>query len=261
MIDIEKARKVLNEYIKKYDDTNPRIKLKKDHILRVADNSKLIAQKLNLSQEDIELAELIGLLHDIGRFEQIRIYNTFNDKQSIDHGLKGIEVLFEQNLIREFLGEKDYYKIIYLSIKNHNKKQIEENLSKRELLHARIIRDADKLDIFNIIVNGKIEDAVWFPADNIEKEKISDDIYKQIIEDKYVNYANVKTNIDCIVTWIAYAYDLNFKVSLETIKKEKYINKLVDRIDYKDKSTKTRMQELRDKANEFINEILNKNKG
>ena len=89
MIDIKKAKQVLNEYIKKYDDTNPKIRLKKEHILRVTDNAKKLAEKLKLSQEDIDLAELIGLLHDIGRFEQIKRFDTFKDRQSIDQAVQG----------------------------------------------------------------------------------------------------------------------------------------------------------------------------
>ena len=256
MIDIEKAREVLKKYIQEYDNKNPKVILKREHILRVADNAKLIASNLNLSQEDINLAELIGLLHDIGRFEQLRIYNTFNDNKSIDHGLKGTGVLFEQNLIRKFLKEKDYDKIIYLAIKNHNKKIIEEGLNDRELLHAKIIRDADKLDIFNIISNAKLADAVWFPTENIENEKISDDIFKQMIEDRLVSYADIKTNIDCMITWIAYVYDINFKISLEIINNKDYLNKLIDRVNYKDKITKDRINYLKEQANEYIKQKL-----
>jgi putative nucleotidyltransferase with HDIG domain len=43
------------------------------HTYHVADNARNIAEKLKLSKEDIELAELIGLLHDIGRFEELKI--------------------------------------------------------------------------------------------------------------------------------------------------------------------------------------------
>ena len=60
---------------------------------------------LNLSEEDILLAELIGLLHDIGRFEQIKNYHTFLDKESIDHAEYGNKILFEDDLIRNFITE------------------------------------------------------------------------------------------------------------------------------------------------------------
>jgi len=81
MIDIEKAKKVFDEYTKNYDINDGKVALKVAHILRVSELSRKIAISLNLSQEDIQLAELIGLLHDIGRFEQIKRYNTFIDNK------------------------------------------------------------------------------------------------------------------------------------------------------------------------------------
>ncbi len=81
-IDIEKAKKILKKYIEKYDIENSRIQIKANHIYRVAENSKKIAQNIGLKEEDVKLAELIGLLHDIGRFEQIKKYNTFADRMS-----------------------------------------------------------------------------------------------------------------------------------------------------------------------------------
>ena len=78
MIDLLKAKKVFKEYVKDYDIENPKIALKVAHIERVSEIAKNTAKSLNLSKEDVELAELIGLLHDIGRFEQIKKYNTWS---------------------------------------------------------------------------------------------------------------------------------------------------------------------------------------
>ena len=100
IIDIKEAQKAFKEYAKKYNPEDEKIKIKIAHIQRVAQNSKRIAQNLKLSQEDIELAELIGLLHDIGRFEQVRLYHTFVDKDSINHGEYGAKILFEDGLIK-----------------------------------------------------------------------------------------------------------------------------------------------------------------
>ena len=108
MLDNTKARQVLKTYIGKYDFSNPRIKLKADHIFRVADVSKKIATELNLTKEEIDLAELIGLLHDIGRFEQLRIYDTFKDSESVNHAEMGIKVLKENNFIKEFCNDEKY---------------------------------------------------------------------------------------------------------------------------------------------------------
>ena len=79
-MDIEIAKNEFLNYTNSYDLSNFNIKRKVDHSLRVMELCKIIAENLNLDVEDIKLAELIGLLHDIGRFEQMKVYNTFNDR-------------------------------------------------------------------------------------------------------------------------------------------------------------------------------------
>ena len=103
MIDLDKAKKEFEKYVKPYDIQNAKISRKIAHSYRVVDVIGTNCKSLNLTEEDIELAKLIGLLHDIGRFEQIRIYDTFSDKDSIDHANLGVKILFEDGLIRNFI--------------------------------------------------------------------------------------------------------------------------------------------------------------
>ena len=220
IIDMEQAQKAFKEYVKKYNPEDEKIKIKIAHIQRVARNSKRIAQNLKLSQEDIELAELIGLLHDIGRFEQVRLYHTFVDKDSINHGEYGAKILFEDGLIREFIKDKKFDKIIKLAIINHNRADIEGGLTEREILHAKIIRDADKTDIFSVLVSGDNK-AIWEKAD-LSDDKISDEIYREFIEEKRINYKERKTSADILVSHFCYVYDLNFPETREIIKENKY---------------------------------------
>ena len=138
MLDNLKARQLLKKYIEKYDFSNPRIKLKAAHIYRVADVAKQIATELNLSKEQIDLAELIGLLHDIGRFEQLRIYDTFKDGESVNHADMGVKVLKENNFIQEFCNDEKYYDIIYTAILNHNKYKIQDELAYLQALHLKL---------------------------------------------------------------------------------------------------------------------------
>ena len=86
MIDIEKAKNEFMKYVSNYDKENPRIVLKISHSFRVMEQSRKIAQSLNLNEEQIELATLIGLLHDIARFEQMKRFGTYVDEKSIDQG-------------------------------------------------------------------------------------------------------------------------------------------------------------------------------
>ena len=153
MINITKAKKEFKKYVEKYDINNPKIKLKVAHIERTSRIAKKIAESLELQKEDIELAELIGLLHDIGRFEQVKRYGTFVDYLSENHAEIGVKILFEEGLIRNFIEDDKYDRIIKLAIINHNrdKKQITKNMSNREKLHVKLIRDSDKTDILYIL--------------------------------------------------------------------------------------------------------------
>lgn len=139
----------------------------------MAENARNIALSLNLSNEEVKLAELIGLLHDICRFEQVKLYGTFYDNKSIDHATKGLEVLFEDKHIRKFVTEDKYDAVIFKAINNHNKFYIEKGLNEKELLHCKIIRDADKMDIFRAFCIDKLEDLVLFKTDDVSKEKLS----------------------------------------------------------------------------------------
>lgn len=250
LIDMIEAKKAFKEYVKKYNPEDEKIKIKIVHIEKVAENSKRIAQNLGLSQEDVELAELIGLLHDIGRFEQVRLYHTFVDKDSINHGEYGAKILFEDGLIRNFIKDNKFDKIIKLAIVNHNRADIEEDLTERERLHAKIIRDADKTDIFRILISGD-KKAIWEKAD-LSNDKISDEIYREFVEDKRINYKERKTSADILVSHFNYVYDLNFPETRKIIRDNKYIDKLYQRFKFNDAETMKRFNEIYRLSKEYI---------
>lgn len=254
MIDILKIKESYKEYISNYNTNEPRIALKISHIYRTAEKSKWLAEKLKLNEEDILLAEFIGLLHDIGRFEQVKRYNTFLDKISVNHGEYGVKVLFEDNLIRNFIEDKRYDEIIRKAILNHNRDNIQEDCNKRELLHCKIIRDADKLDIFHVILNESFEAA--YPIDRYVKDGISKEIRDEFLINHRINYSNIKSCADLLVGQIAYIFDINYIYSLREIRKEDYIEKLIKRFDSKDKETIQDLNELKDIAERYIEEKI-----
>ena len=255
MIDIKKSKEVYKEYISNYNPDEPRIALKVAHIYRTAEKAKWIAEKLKLDKDDILLAEFIGLLHDIGRFEQVKRYNTFLDKISVNHGEYGVKVLLEDNLIRNFIEDTKYDQIIRRAVLNHNRLEIGNINNDRELLHCRIIRDADKLDIYYALLKGNIEDT--YPMDKCKKETISEKVKQDFINNHKVNYSEVKTCADLLVAQIAYIFNINYRYSLEEIKKENYIEKLIKRFNSKDEKTIQDLNELKDIAEKYIQEKIN----
>lgn len=249
---LEKAREEFLKYTEKFDLEDENIKRKQQHSLRVMEISKKIASKNGLTQEDIDLATLIGLLHDIGRFKQYTEIGLGDNIEGFDHGDYGAKILEKD--IRKYISDSKYDNIIIKAVKNHNKFAIEEGLTKQETLFAKIIRDADKIDIIYesvyIFYKGKEE--------QVNKSILSEKIYNQFIDKKSImKEKNVRLKyVEDIACVMAFIYDMNFKVSFEILKEKDYINKILDRYNFKDKETKEKIEKIRKIANGYIEERI-----
>ena len=221
--------KYFNNYISRYDLKLAPLNYKFHHSYRVMKNMEYIAKKLNLSKKDIELAKCIGLLHDIGRFDQYTLYQSFDDV-NLDHGTYGEKLIKAENMLINFNVSKDDYEIVYDAIRNHNKYVIESNLEKRSLFFSKMIRDADKLDILYALGNRKLV-SIFHEDDSIINKVVTKSFYKR----KLVKNNDTTTKSDNIISFLAYPYDINFNVTLEYIKEKKLYKKIYNRLKYKDK--------------------------
>ena len=258
MIDIKKAKNAFKEYVKNYDIKNKKIQLKIAHIERTAEISRKIAEGLKLEEEKVKLAKLIGLLHDIGRFEQVRKYNTFVDHLSENHAQIGVDVLFKNGEIREFIEDDKYDKIIELAIINHNKdkKDLPQNLSKDEELFVKLIRDSDKTDILYILTFEN-EKTVW-DSDNLEEEKFTEEIYNEFMNDRAIKYSNMKTHADRLIANFAYVFDFNYDFALNYVYEKGYFDSIYKRFNFKDEQTKKWFNEIYQETIRYIKERLKK---
>ena len=139
---------------------------------------------------------------------------------------------------------------------NHS---IEKGLNERELLHSKIIRDADKLDNYRVKQEEKIE--AIFPKrvnrkEDMEESLVSDKVYKAVLNRKCVNIYDRITPLDFWVCVLAFTFDLNFDVTYNMVKEKDYINILIDRFDYKNKETKNRMENIRNILNKYVGEKI-----
>jgi uncharacterized domain HDIG len=259
MINIEKAKEEFEKYLEKYNNKSDLgFELKLVHTYHVVENAVEIAKNLNLSEEDTALAELIALLHDIGRFEEINVFKRF-DSVGFDHAEYGIKLLFENNLIRDFIEDNSYDEIIKIAIRNHNKLAIQNGLDKKCLLHSKIIRDADKLDNFRVKKEEKIE--AIFPGKvknkkEMENSTLTEKVYKTVKNEKCVNIIDRITVLDYWVCVLAFIFDLNFKETHQIVKENDYINILVDKFKYKEIDTINKMEDIKKILNDYIDKRL-----
>ena len=259
MIDLDKAKNFYKEYLNCYDVENPKIALKIAHIFRTAEKARMIATNLKLSDEDIQLAELIGMLHDIGRFEQLKKYNTYCDKDSINHGEYGAKILFKDGLIKKFIKDRQYDRIIYLAVINHNRDRIEEGLSERELLHCKIIRDADKWDIF-YVETIETNEALWGTSTPVFDKEITPEIFKGYMETGRIDYSKQTGKEDYFIIYCSYFFDINFDYTLKQLDEEKYLDIIKNKYKLKNQKLKEQVEIAFKKAHKYIKERLNNRK-
>lgn len=200
------------KYVSNYDLNNPKIRLRYNHCLRVMKLNRKYAIALGFSKEDIELASLIGLLHDIGRFEQVRIYGSFNDLETIDHADYSVEQLFDRGLIKTFWADNSDYEIIKFAIKNHNKYNIPKCNNERMLMHAKLIRDTDKMDIFHFL--GVLDEM----HERASSDIISSEVKKQIFNHQLGSRKYSRNNNDNIAINYSFVFDINYDICIPEIK-------------------------------------------
>lgn len=253
-MNIQKAKQEFFKFTNQYDLTFPKMKRKLEHSFRVMENARNISKSLNLNNDEIEIATLIGLLHDIGHFEEIKEKDILKLNTKIDHGDLGIEILQKNNYLRKFIKENTYDNIILKAIKNHNKFKIINELTKKELLFAKIIRDADKLDIF-------YEGATlfWTQSEQIEKinnSKISDIVIQNFDNHIYFDRKFLQTEVDKIIHFVSLIFDINFNYDFEIIKKENYINIILNKFTFEDENTSKQIEHILEIATKYIENRL-----
>lgn len=205
---VEKVIEAFNKYTSNYDKKISEISMKYNHSFAVMDLMGELAFRLNLDKEKIEIARVIGLLHDIGRFEQFREFNSFNDK-NIDHAEIGADYLFKDGHIRDFIDTNKYDKIIECAIRNHNKREISSDLSGDELLFTKMIRDMDKIDIYKQdAINGSFQ----FNASEVTPEVLVD-----LKEEKNIDIKKRKTKTDATLIVLSFIFDINFNESFDIL--------------------------------------------
>lgn len=250
----EYIKNIFKDYVNDYNAKDPKIWLKIAHTYRVAELSDRISESIGLSDDDKSLAWTIGMLHDIARFEQVRIYGSFNDAETVDHAEFGVKLLFEDNLIDRFNIDKEWYGIINTAIKYHNKFRIPEDISDRERLFCKIIRDADKIDILRVNVDTPVEEIYNTTKDILIKDRISDNVFTAFFENSAVNHSIKETVMDRVVGHISLCFELEFEISRKIVLEQGYLHKLLA---FKSENEET--IERLEKIREYILNYLDKN--
>ncbi len=229
------------EYYKKWFDgyvagfygadeyVNANIELKEEHSAKVCEEMRYLASEAGLDESDALLAECIALFHDVGRFPQFVKHRTYNDARSESHSALALDVLQKEKLLEPL--PPDEAELIWKAVAFHGIKELPDGLDERTLLFCRLIRDADKLDIYRVVLdyygryaadpdNFKLE--VEFP----EEPWYSKEVLDAVMRGENVDYGILKTWNDAKIMQMGWVHDLNFPAALARVRDQGYLNTL-----------------------------------
>ena len=210
----------MKDYMKSWyneaEDIQQAVRMKEEHTARVRSYAKELAEHLGLSEDDVARARLMGLLHDIGRFRQFTIYRTFNDAQSEDHAELGLKTISDEHLIED-ISQRDRL-LICFAIRSHNKKLIAPAPDEESMLYAKLLRDADKLDIYHVL------EPFLFPSDG---SGVSPDFIEKFVAAEQCDYTMIRTQDDRKLVRLMWIYDINYAWTMQRVLDRGYVDKIV----------------------------------
>lgn len=247
----EHIRKEFQNYTQPYNPKDPKIQLKIAHTYRVCGFADRIAESLGLSEADRDLAWTLGMLHDIGRFEQVRRYGTFVDAQSVDHAELGADLLFWEGLIRRFVPDQNEDVLMEKAIRLHSVFALPEDLTDRERMFCQILRDADKIDIMRVNCDFSLPEIYNLPEEAFRTSAITDEVYEDALSCRNVLRSHRKTAIDFVIGQICLAFGLVYPLSRQIVKEQGYLQKLLE-TESENPDTVQKMQVIREKVQTFL---------
>lgn len=198
--------------------------LKEKHTWMVVKNCERLANHLNLNEHDKILAQMIGLFHDVGRFYQFTVYRTFNDALSENHAKLGLKVIKDLPFMEKL--SPDDFATLKFAIANHNAREIATTDNKRFLSFAKLIRDADKIDIYRVLK------PFLGPTDGTG---CSEDFIDLFVAGKQCDYTKMRTQDDRKLVRLMWVYDIYFSWSLQQIVKQNYIEDIIKNLVHDEK--------------------------
>ncbi|MFV9692047.1 MAG: hypothetical protein ACNY01_13950, partial [Desulfobacteria bacterium] len=125
---------------------------------------------------------------------------------------------------------KQEKRLIVKAIAYHNVAELPENEDAKTLFFMRLLRDADKLDIWRVVINH-YQNRDKHPNSTIElglpdNPNCSQQILTALNEHRIAMLRHLKTLNDFKLLQISWVFDLNFTPSFQAVQKRRYIEQI-----------------------------------
>ena len=210
---------------------NANIKLKDEHSRRTCEQMLELADELGLSASQRRTAEVIAILHDSGRFEQFVKYRTYNDPRSVNHCLLGLEVLRRTKVLEQL--EDEERQLVERVIEYHGLMELPAGLDGECLLFSKLLRDADKLDIFYVVTDYYKQyrddpEGFKLEVELPDEPGYSMEVVEQLLAGRRIDYSKLRTWNDMKLCQLGWVYDVNFPATLKRIKQRGFLEMIFE---------------------------------
>ncbi|WP_372771901.1 HD domain-containing protein [Mangrovibacterium sp.] len=238
---IEEGKKFFEQTAKAYIKASDfavaeNLQMKKDHSLRVAANCVYLGNALQLDEQELNTVELLGLLHDVGRFIQFEKYQHFDDSRSEDHAALSLQLIAEQDF---FKNMDDSEKSLLVDVIGGHNKFVFAPANAKAKKFGQILRDADKMDNWELAVSLLKRDGTFsLPSINYNLPKFpgpNETVLKTVLAGKSVLKKDLQSLADFKLFLMSMVYDLNFKASFAWVTEKQLIKKIYDSLTKGDK--------------------------
>ena len=240
-LDRADAQRTFDDYVAAFDMGDPCIAMKYDHTMRVADLCEKIASAKGMSAADVDIAWLCGLLHDIGRFEQLRIWGTFKDSASCSHARLGLAVLdgdstFDGKALigadgrmKLFSNNREILSIVRPAVSLHSDLSLPNDLDARTCCFCEIVRDADKVDIVRVFGESDVYDVLGLTPGEFVNGEISDAAMAAVRERRCLSHADRKGSLDGLIGVACLPFEIVNDSAKGELARLGYLRELLDR--------------------------------
>ena len=250
-IDRERAEQVFADYVENYNSRDEKVRLKIEHTYRVAALCEQIAKSAGCTEYEVELAWLTGMLHDVGRFEQLKNFGTFNDAESIDHAAYGADILCKEGKIRDYIEGDEEDALIENAVRFHSAYRLPESFEERTRKFSNILRDADKVDILKVNVDFSLEEIYNVTTRDLRNAEVTKEVMESLKKKHATLRSLKKTSVDHVVGHISLVFELVYPESLRVVKEQGYLEKLLSFESWNER-TREQFWEIREIMEEYL---------
>jgi len=148
----------------------------------------------------------------------------------VNHGLLGAEILRDEKVLESLSGnEQD---LILKAVSYHNTFLLPRIDDERTVYFLKLIRDADKLDIWRVFLEHydlpEVERASAVDLGLPDIPEYSEKILSLVLEKRIPSLSTLNTLNDFKLMQLSWIYDLNFVPSFQLVQERGYIPRLVE---------------------------------